>query len=112
MGILVESEPLGERRFRDVFEDHGQRIELQAEVVRHEPPRLLEVRLRAAMFEATSVQRLDPGGAGTLLTTVVETAYTNRLARLAGPFVARRAQRQLEADHAALKAVVEAGRPT
>ena len=36
MGALVESEPLSEgpprrgSRYRDVFEDHGQRIELEA----------------------------------------------------------------------------------
>jgi beta-phosphoglucomutase-like phosphatase (HAD superfamily) len=108
MGILVESEPLQERRFRDVFLDHGQRIELEAEVERHEPPRLLRVRLIADAFEATSTQWLEPIPAGTRLTTVVETNYTTRLARLAGPLVARRAERQLEADLAALKKLVEA----
>jgi hypothetical protein len=107
MGLLVESEPLAERRFRDVFLDHGQRIELEAEVVREEPPLLLEVRLRGRLFEARSTQRLDAAGDRTALTTMVETAYANRLARLAGPLVARRAQRQLEADHAALKEIVE-----
>jgi hypothetical protein len=107
MGLLVESETLDERRFLDVFEDHGHRIDIEAEVVRHEPPRLLEVRLRANAFEATSKQRLEAAGDGTRLTTVVETAYTTRLARLAGPLVARRAQRQLETDHAALKKLVE-----
>jgi beta-phosphoglucomutase-like phosphatase (HAD superfamily) len=109
MGLLVESEPLDERRFRDVFEDHGHRIELEAEVGRCDSPRLLEVRLRADAFAATSTQRLEESGRGTRLTTVVETEYTKRLARLAGPFVTRRAQQQLEADHAALKALIEAG---
>lgn len=108
MGLLVESEPHGEHGFRDVFDDHGHRIDIEAEVAREEPPRLLEVRLRADAFEATSTQRLEPVGPGTRLTTVVETAYTKRLARLAGPLVAHRAQRQLEADHAALKELVEA----
>jgi hypothetical protein len=109
MGVLVESEPLGEGRFRDVFEDHGHRVELEAEVARSEPPRLLEVRLVADAFAAKSVQRLEPSGDGTILTTVVETEYTKRLARLAAPFVTRHAQQQLEADLAALKALVEAG---
>jgi beta-phosphoglucomutase-like phosphatase (HAD superfamily) len=107
MGLLVDSEPLAEGRFRDVFEDHGHRIDIEAEVAREEPPRLLQVRLRADAFEATSTQRLEPAGDRTRLTTVVETAYTKRLARLAGPLVAHRAQRQLEADHAALKQLVE-----
>jgi hypothetical protein len=107
MGLLVESEPLGEKGFRDVFSDHGHRIDIEAEVAHEEPSRLLEVHLRADAFEARSMQRLEPAGVGTRLTTVVETTYTKRLARLAGPLVAHRAQRQLEADHAALKQVVE-----
>ena len=107
MGVLVESEPLGDRRFRDVFEDAGQRIEVEAEVLERDPPRLLVVGLRARSFEATSTQRLEPAGAGTRLETRVETTYTKRLARLAGPLVARRAQRQLEEDLARLKELVE-----
>ena len=107
MGALVESEPLDEGRFRDVFVDHGQRIELEAEVERREAPRVLVVRLRGSAFEATSTQRLEAEGAGTQLSTIVETEYTSRLARLAGPLVTRRAQRQLEADLAALKGLVE-----
>jgi carbon monoxide dehydrogenase subunit G len=107
MGALVESESLGEHAFRDVFEDHGHRIELEAELARREPPHLLQVRLRGDAFEATSTQRLEETGDATRLTTVVETEYTRKLARLAGPLVARRAQRQLEADLAALKKLVE-----
>jgi Polyketide cyclase / dehydrase and lipid transport len=107
MGALVESEPLGEGRFRDVFENAGQRIELDAEVLEREAPKVLVVRLRARSFEATSTQRLEPAGVGTWLTARVETTYTKRLARLAGPLVARRAQRQLEQDLATLKGLLE-----
>jgi len=108
MGVLVESEGVGEGRFHDVFEDVGHRIDIETEVVRDEPPRLLEVHLRGAAFEATSTQRLTTTDTGTRLSTVVETEHTGRLARLAGRFVARRAQRQLEADLATLKELVEA----
>jgi uncharacterized protein YndB with AHSA1/START domain len=107
MGALVESEPLGEGRFRDVFENAGQRIELDAEVLEREAPKVLVVRLRARSFEATSTQRLEPAGVGTWLTARVETTYTKRLARLAGPLVALRAQRQLEQDLATLKGLAE-----
>ncbi len=109
MGVLVESESLGAGRFRDVFEDHGQRVELEAEVVRSDPPHLVEVRLVADAFAATSVQRLESAGQGTRLTTVVETEFTKRLARLAAPLVTRHAQQQLETDLDALKTLVEAG---
>ena len=107
MGVLVESEPLEEGRFRDVFEDRGHRVEIDAEVAERDPPRLLVVRLRASSFEATSTQQLEAVEGGTRLTTVVETTYTKRLARLAGPFVARRAQHQLERDLETLKALIE-----
>jgi carbon monoxide dehydrogenase subunit G len=110
MGLLAESEPLGERRFRDVFDDHGHRVELEAEVVLQEPPHRLEVHLVADTFAARSAHVLEETGAGTRLTSTVETEYTKRLARIAGPLVTRRAQRQLEADHRALKALLEAGR--
>ena len=109
MGALAESEVLGEGRFHEVFEDLGQRIEIETEVVREEPPHLLEVRLRGATFEATSTQRLEEAGEGTRLSTVVETEYTSRLARLAAPLLTRRAQRELEADLTALKELVEGG---
>jgi uncharacterized protein YndB with AHSA1/START domain len=108
MGLLAESEPLDERRFRDVFDDHGHRIELEAEVTRYEPPHRLEVHLVAAAFTARSNHVVEEASGGSRLTTTVETEYTNRLARLAGPFVTRRAQHQLEADHRALKELVEA----
>jgi uncharacterized protein YndB with AHSA1/START domain len=107
MGLLVESEPLDERRFRDVFDDLGHRVELQAEVARYEPPHRLEVHLVADAFTARSTHVLEDVDGSTRLTTTVETEYTKRLARLAGPLVARRAQHQLEADHRALKALLE-----
>jgi hypothetical protein len=109
MGTLVQSEPLGDDRFRDVFEDAGQRIEIAAEVERQEPPHLLVVDLRASSFEAKSTQRLEEIPGGTRLTTCVETVYTRRLARLVGALVTRRAQRQLETDLETLKELVEAG---
>jgi uncharacterized protein YndB with AHSA1/START domain len=109
MGLLIESEPLGERRFHDVFLDHGQRIELEAQITRYEPPHRLEVHLQADAFAARSTHVLVETSSGSRLTTAVETEYTKRLARLVGPFVARRAQQQLEADHQALKALLEAG---
>jgi hypothetical protein len=111
MGLLVESEPLDEHHFRDVFLEHGQRIEIDAEVLRDDPPELLQVLLRGPGFNATSTQRLEPTEDGTRLTTVVESDYTSRLARIAGPLVARHAQRQLEEDSARLKKLIEADPP-
>ena len=115
MGALVESEALDNEppavgsRFRDVFEDHGQRIELEAELVTYEPPHALEVRLVADAFEATSRSRLEQDGPATRLTAQIETTYKALAARLLGPVVTRHAQKQLESDLARLKDLVEAG---
>jgi Polyketide cyclase / dehydrase and lipid transport len=114
MGALVESEPLDAgppvpgSRFRDVFEDLGRRVELEAEVVELEPPRLLAVRLVSDVFEATSTSRLEPVGGGTRLATAIETTYTALAARLLAPAVTRHGQKQLEADLARLQELVEA----
>ena len=116
MGALTESDPLtdgpaGEgTRYRDVFVDHGQRVELEAEVVRHEPPKCLEVRLRGDGVEATSSQTLEAVPGGTRLTAVIETEYTKRLLRMMAGVVTRHAQARLESDLANLKRIVEAER--
>jgi len=113
MGALRETHqltggpPAVGSRWRDVFEDLGQRIELQAEVVAYEPPRLLRVALSSRVVEATSEQRLEAVGSRTRLTTVLETEYKSFTARLAAGMVTRHAQRQLETDLAALEQLVE-----
>jgi len=119
MGALVESEPLDEgppdegSRYRDVFEDHGQRIELEAELVEVDEPRELVVHLTADAFDATIRQGLEEADGATRLTAVIETTYTKLAARLLGGVVTRHAQKQLEADLARLKELVESGeRPT
>jgi hypothetical protein len=114
MGALTESEPLtdGETgvgsRYRDVFVDHGQRVELEAEVVRYEPPSYLEVRLRGNGIESTSSQTLEAVDAGTRLTALIETEYTKRFLRMMAGMVTRHAQQRLESDLENLKRIVEA----
>ena len=113
MGALVESEqvtdgPTGAgSRFRDLFEDYGQRVEVHAEVVRFEPGRLLEVALAADAFQATSRSELDEAGDRTRLAVTVETEYTRRGARLLAPVVTRHAQARLERDLTALRELLE-----
>lgn len=114
MGALTESEPLTEgspevgSRFRDVFEDLGRRVELEAEIVELEPPHAMTVQLVSKVFDATSSQRLEElEGGRTRLTAVIETAYKPRAARLAAPVVTRHAQRRLEQDLARLKELAE-----
>lgn len=113
MGALVESEPLSDgpprrgSRYRDVFEEHGQRIELEAELVEVAEPRALVVHLASDLFEGTISQRLEPVEDGTLFTAVIETTYLKLAARLLASIVTRHAQGQLEDDLARLKELVE-----
>ncbi len=115
MGALVESEQLTEgtpqlgTRFRDVFEDHGQRVELGAEIVEWEPNARLAIRLRSRLFEATVRQRLEEHDGRTRLTTVIETDYQSLAARLVAGAITRHAQRRLEGDLERLKGIVEGG---
>jgi hypothetical protein len=114
MGALQKSEPLNDgptgqgSRYRDVFVDHGQRVELEAEVVRYEPPHGIEVVLRGDGVEATSRQSLETMDGGTRLTAVIETDYTKRLLRMMAGVVTRHAQTRLESDLENLKRIVEA----
>ncbi|MGH3032819.1 MAG: SRPBCC family protein [Gaiellaceae bacterium] len=113
MGVLKESEQLTQgapkvgSRWRDVFEDHGHRIELEAELVEHEPNRRLRVRLDGGGFDSTSTQELEEVDGRTRVSTVIETEYRMLVARLAGRVVTRHAQKQLEADLARLKELLE-----
>lgn len=116
MSALKETEKLSEgppregSRWRDVFEDHGQRVELEAELAVYEPPERLLVRLRSKMLAATSEQRLVASDGRTQLTTVIESDYKSLVARLAAGVITRHAQARLETDLAELKRIVEAER--
>jgi hypothetical protein len=113
MGALVESEPLTDgppregSRYRDVFEERGQRIELEAELVEVDEPDALVVHLVSDLFEGTISQRLEAVEGGTHFTAVIETTYRKLAARLLASIVTRHAQGQLEEDLARLKQLVE-----
>jgi uncharacterized protein YndB with AHSA1/START domain len=114
MGALRESEQLTPgrpelgARFGDVFEERGQRIEVEAEVVLWEPPSRLELDLRGGMFRATGLHELEDLGGRTRLTTTIDTEYTSRMIRMMAGVVTRHAQTRLEADMARLKGLAEA----
>jgi len=116
MSALKESKqvsdgPLGlGTRFRDVFEDHGQRFEIDAEIVEWEPHDKLVIELKASAFESRVTQLLAPGeNGGTRLTTRMDTEYKSALARLMAGVVTGHAQKQLEDDLARLKEILESG---
>jgi uncharacterized protein YndB with AHSA1/START domain len=113
MGALRESEQLTPgppelgARFRDLFEERGQRIAVEAEVVAWEPPARLSLGLRGGMFRATGLQELEDLGGRTRLTTTIDTEYTSRMIRMMAGVVTRHAQARLEADMARLKELLE-----
>lgn len=113
MSALKESEQLTDgqpglgTRFHDVFEERGQRIEVEAEIGEWEPSRRLGLRLRARMFEATGVQELEDLGGRTRLTTTIDTEYTSTMVRLMAGAITRHAQARLEQDLERLKQLVE-----
>jgi uncharacterized membrane protein len=107
---LTEGDPGPGTRFRDVFEDHGHRVELDAEIVDWRPNERLATRLRSSGFTAIATQRLEERDGRTRLTTSIETQYRSRLARLMASVVTRHAQQQLEKDLARLKAILEGER--
>ncbi len=106
---VTEGEPRLGTRFRDVFEDAGQRIEIDAEVVEWKPNERLATRLRADAFEATARQDLEEVDGRTRLVTTIETDYKGRVARLMAGVLTRHAQRRLEEDLVRLKTIVERG---
>jgi uncharacterized protein YndB with AHSA1/START domain len=113
MGALKEAAQLTDgppglgTRFRDVFEQSGQRIEIDTEIVEWEPSERLGTRLRGSAFEASGRQRLERLDGGTRVTTSLETEYRSRIARLMAGVITRQAQAQLERDHARLKEILE-----
>jgi uncharacterized protein YndB with AHSA1/START domain len=96
-------------RFKDVFEDHGQRLEIDAEVVEYEPHERVAIRLSANAFESVVRQTLAEHDGGTQLTTKIETEYKSALARLMAGVVTGHAQKTLEEDLERLKSVLESG---
>jgi uncharacterized protein YndB with AHSA1/START domain len=110
---LVESTPLDDggprvgSRFRDVVVDHGQRMTVDAEVEHYEPNTALTARLRARGFVSRLSYRLQELDGRTRVACTLETEFTMRVARLAGPLVTRQAQKALDASFRNLKRVLE-----
>ena len=106
---VTDGEPALGTRFRDVFEDHGQRIELDAEIVEWEPDERLSTRLTSGAFDSTASQRLEDLGGRTRVEVTIETEYRSTVARLMAGVITRHAQTQLEEDLERLKRLIEQG---
>jgi uncharacterized membrane protein len=118
MEKLVDSEQLSDgepslgTRFRDVFEDHGQRVELDAEIVEWEPGERLSTRLTSRGLDSTATQRLADLGGRTRLEVTIDTEYKSAVTRLMAGVITRHAQKQLETDLGRLKRLLEERPPS
>jgi uncharacterized protein YndB with AHSA1/START domain len=95
--------------YRSVSKFLGRRIETTVEVTEHEPPRKQCVRATSGPMLAAGCSLLEPAdGASTRFTQTLE-AEVGGFFRLAEPLVARAFRRQMQADMATLKDLLEAG---
>jgi uncharacterized protein YndB with AHSA1/START domain len=113
MGALKESKQVTDgqpgkgTRFDDVFEEAGQRFEVEAEITDIRPPELLKLDLNGSAFESRVVHQLVENDGSTTLTTTITTEYLSALARLMSGVVTGHAQKQLEEDLERLKVQLE-----
>lgn len=98
--------------FRHVYVERGRRMEMQGQIVAHEPPRRLAIML-SGPFELHVDYRLDDlGGGRTRLTQQSEVRFKNRamafLGALMSPLMKKASLKQAEASFGKLKELVEA----
>jgi len=95
--------------YRSVSKFLGRRIETTLEVTEHEPPRKQCSRVASGPIPAVGCYLFEPADGGSTRFTQNLAAEVGGFFRLAEPLVARAFRRQLEADMATLKDLLEAG---
>jgi len=93
-------------RFRQALDVSGQRFTVELEVTEYDPPRRAESRFEVRGIDVTSTYALTPGGSGTKLTQSVEASGGGIKGRLLLPVLRPHLERKLEADLAALRALL------
>ena len=86
----------------------GRRIETTMEVTENEPPRRQCVRITSGPIPGSGCYLFEPAEGGTRFTQKFD-AEVGGFFRLAEPLVARAIRRQIDADMATLKDLLEAG---
>ncbi len=94
--------------FRNTSKFLGRRIESAYEVAEMEPPRRQCVKIVSGPIPASGCCLFEPAEGGTRFTQTFD-AEIGGFFRLAEPLVARAIRRQMEADMATLKDLLEAG---
>jgi uncharacterized protein YndB with AHSA1/START domain len=113
LGGFVSSEPIAgaghERgaKARVTIEENGRARVMTSEVLDVEPGKRLTVAVNGEGIATKSAYRLEPSGAGVLLTHRMDAEFSGLLALMA-PFFRGLVARKMESDLARLKAAVEA----
>jgi len=84
----------------------GQRFTVELEVTEYDPPRRAESRFEVRGIDVTSTYALTPDGSGTRLAQSVEASGGGIKGRLLMPVLQPHLERKLEADLAALRALL------
>jgi uncharacterized protein YndB with AHSA1/START domain len=95
--------------YRNVSKFLGRRIETTFEVTVHESPRKQCIRATSGPIPATGCYLLEPADGGSTRFTQTLEGEVGSFFRLAEPLVARAFRRQMQADMATLKDLLEAG---
>jgi carbon monoxide dehydrogenase subunit G len=93
-------------RFREELEVSGQRIDGELEVTAYDPPRGAESRTKVRGVDLIFGYALQPDGAGTRLTQSVEAKGGGLSGKFLIPVIQPHLERKLEADLAALRALL------
>ena len=103
----LDDGPLGKgARFRQRLEVSGQRIDAELEVTAYDPPRRAETRTEIRGIDVISTYELAPVGGGTRLTQSVEAKGGGLKGRVLIPVIQPHLERKLDADLAALRALL------
>ena|SRR5215210_1018275 len=94
--------------YRSVSKFLGRTIETTLEVTEHEPPRKQCIRATSGPIPAAGCYLLEPADGGSTRFTQTLEAEVGGFFRLAEPLVARAFRRQMQADMATLKDLLEA----
>jgi uncharacterized membrane protein len=105
----ASDEPMGTGvRWREVRNFLGRRIQGTLEATEYEPDRLFALETVSGTVALKVRHLFEPFDGGTRIRVLAE-GHPGRLGRLGGRFVRRAAERQLKADFARLKELLEGG---
>ena len=95
-------------KFRENLEVSGQKIDAELEITAFEPPHRAESRTEIRGIDVVSTYELTPSGSGTRLTQTIEASGGGLKGRVLIPVIQPHLEKKLDADLAALAALLNA----